>query len=59
MEEFYKMDVLIIGGGFVGMLSGIYLDCLGVLSIVVECQLVIFEYFKVYELSVCFIEIFY
>ena len=59
MEESYKTDVLIIGGGPAGMLSGIYLDRLGVSSIVVERQLAISEHPKAHELSARSIEILY
>lgn len=57
MKGPYKTDVLIIGGGPAGMLSGIYLDRLGISSIVVERQLDFSEHPKAHELSARSIEI--
>ncbi|NRB49447.1 MAG: FAD-dependent monooxygenase [Saprospiraceae bacterium] len=57
MKASYETDVLIIGGGPAGMLSGIYLDRLGISSIVVERQLEISEHPKAHELSARSIEI--
>lgn len=57
MKKSYDTDVLIIGGGPAGMLSGIYLDRLGISSIIVERQLEISTHPKAHELSARSIEI--
>ncbi|MEO1437954.1 MAG: FAD-dependent monooxygenase, partial [Bacteroidota bacterium] len=50
-------DVLIIGGGPAGMVSAIYLDLLGIKSVVVERQFEISKHPKAHELSARSIEI--
>lgn len=57
MEKELSTDVLIIGGGPTGMLCAIYLDLLGVSSIVVERQFEISEHPKAHKLSARSIEI--
>ncbi|MEM6766876.1 MAG: FAD-dependent monooxygenase [Bacteroidota bacterium] len=57
METQLTADVLIIGGGPAGMLSGIYLDLLGVSSIVLERKPEISVHPKAHELSARSIEI--
>lgn len=57
MKKPYVTEVLIIGGGPAGMLSGIYLDCLGISSVIIERQLNISEHPKAHELSARSIEI--
>ncbi|MCB0547206.1 MAG: FAD-dependent monooxygenase [Phaeodactylibacter sp.] len=57
MERKRSTDVLIIGGGPVGMVSGIYLDKLGISSIIVERQFELSQHPKAHELSARSIEI--
>ena len=57
MKEQLTTDVLIIGGGPAGMLSAIYLDLLGVSSIVLERKAEISQHPKAHELSARSIEI--
>ena len=57
METQLTADVLIIGGGPAGMRSGIYLDLLGVSSIVLERKPEISVHPKAHELSARSIEI--
>jgi 2,4-dichlorophenol 6-monooxygenase len=57
MKEAYHTEVLIIGGGPSGMLSAIYLDTLGISSIVLERQHEIAAHPKAHELSARSIEI--
>ena len=57
MKEEYATDVLIIGGGPAGMVSAIYLDLLGISSIVLERQFEISTHPKAHELSARSIEI--
>ncbi|MEO0337861.1 MAG: FAD-dependent monooxygenase, partial [Bacteroidota bacterium] len=57
MKTHFETDVLIIGGGPTGMLSAIYLDRLGISSIVVERQPEISQHPKAHELSARSIEI--
>ncbi len=56
-KEDHSTDVLIIGGGPAGMVSAIYLDLLGISSIVLERQFEISEHPKAHELSARSIEI--
>jgi 2,4-dichlorophenol 6-monooxygenase len=57
MKTEYATDVLIIGGGPAGMLSAIYLDLLGISSIVLERQFDLSQHPKAHELSARSIEI--
>lgn len=57
MESQLTTDILIIGGGPAGMLSAIYLDLLGISTIVLERKLEISEHPKAHELSARSIEI--
>ncbi|MBX2874949.1 MAG: FAD-dependent monooxygenase [Saprospiraceae bacterium] len=57
MKAVRTTDVLIIGGGPAGMLSGIYLDRLGIPSVVIERQLELSQHPKAHELSARSIEI--
>lgn len=57
MKKELSTDVLIIGGGPTGMIAAIYLDLLGISSIVVERQFEISEHPKAHELSARSIEI--
>ena len=57
MEKQLTTDVLIVGGGPAGMMSAIYLDILGVSSIVLERKPEISQHPKAHELSARSIEI--
>lgn len=57
MDQQVSTDVLIIGGGPAGMLSAIYLDLLGISSIVLERRDEISQHPKAHELSARSIEI--
>ena len=57
MKKQLTTDVLIIGGGPAGMLSAIYLDLLGISSIVLERKAEISRHPKAHELSARSIEI--
>lgn len=57
MNQQVSTDVLIVGGGPVGMLSAIYLDLLGISSIVLERRHEISQHPKAHELSARSIEI--
>ena len=57
MKPSIKTDVLIIGGGPAGMISAIYLDQLGISTVLVERQFEISKHPKAHELSARSIEI--